>query len=196
MIDEIETSSALEEDKVEEQRWNEEKSDPTNERIKRRRGFAVMDKEVHRELARLGGVAAHAYGLAHRFTSDQAREAGKKGGAKTSSNRSHMAEIGRRGGFAKRGFRQDAPRRLPEEVMPTVRKRQRVPKESERRSEETVPQSAQKTLTDDGERASDIAQVVAGPQIPQPSIVEVATSSERLPSPRGQRKGTDRGRDR
>lgn len=196
MMDEIETSSALEPEKNEEQRRKEVESEPDKARIKQRRGFAAMDKDAHRELARSGGVAAHAYGLAHRFTSDQAREAGKKGGAKTSSNRSHMAEIGRRGGFAKRGFRQDAPRQLPEEVMPTVRKRQPAQKERVRRSEEKVQESAPESLTNDGERASDISQVVAGTQIPQPSVVEVATSSERLPSARGQRKRTDRSRDR
>ena len=48
------------------------------------RGFAAMNKEKHRELARSGGIAAHAFGLAHSFTSEKAREAGKKGGAKTS----------------------------------------------------------------------------------------------------------------
>ena len=74
-------------------------------RVKQRRGFAAMDKEEHRELARSGGVAAHAAGMAHKFSSEQAREAGKKGGRTTSANREHMAEIGRRGGIGKRGHR-------------------------------------------------------------------------------------------
>ena len=74
-------------------------------RVKQRRGFAVMDKEEHRELARSGGVAAHAAGLAHKFSSEKAREAGQKGGRTTSANREHMAEIGRRGGHARRGHR-------------------------------------------------------------------------------------------
>ena len=52
-------------------------------------------------LASAGGKSAHAYGLAHRFTPEQAREAGKKGGAKTAEDRAHMAEIGRKGGIAK-----------------------------------------------------------------------------------------------
>ncbi|MBL8635810.1 MAG: hypothetical protein JNM40_21470 [Myxococcales bacterium] len=74
-------------------------------RVKQRRGFAAMDKDAHRELARSGGVAAHAAGMAHKFSSEQAREAGKKGGRTTSANREHMAEIGRRGGIGKRGHR-------------------------------------------------------------------------------------------
>jgi general stress protein YciG len=46
------------------------------------RGFAAMtNKERLKEIARLGGKSAHAQGRAHRFTSEEAREAGKKGGA-------------------------------------------------------------------------------------------------------------------
>ena len=47
------------------------------------KGFAVTaarDPEAHRELARQGGKASHAAGTAHEFTSDEAREAGRKGG--------------------------------------------------------------------------------------------------------------------
>ncbi len=82
-----------------------QEADAVKPRVKQRRGFAAMDKEEHRELARAGGVAAHAAGMAHKFSSEEAREAGKKGGRTTSANREHMAEIGRRGGFGKRGHR-------------------------------------------------------------------------------------------
>ncbi|HVH35854.1 MAG TPA: KGG domain-containing protein, partial [Tahibacter sp.] len=47
------------------------------------------------------GRAAHARGTAHEFTSEEAREAGRKGGEAVSQNRQHMAEIGRRGGEAR-----------------------------------------------------------------------------------------------
>lgn len=66
------------------------------------KGFASMDPARQREIARRGGKAAHASGHAHRFTSDEAREAGRKGGRSVSQNRAHMAEIGRRGGEARR----------------------------------------------------------------------------------------------
>lgn len=46
----------------------------------RRRGFAGMDPERQRAIASAGGRAAHASGNAHRFTSEEAREAGRKGG--------------------------------------------------------------------------------------------------------------------
>lgn len=50
---------------------------------KRPRGFAAMDRAVVSEIARKGGVAAHAAGTAHEFTSEEAKTAGKLGGRKT-----------------------------------------------------------------------------------------------------------------
>src|SRR5690242_5030748 len=65
----------------------------------RKRGFASMDPEKQREIARKGGRAAHQKGSAHEFSADEAREAGRKGGERVSSDRARMAEIGRRGGL-------------------------------------------------------------------------------------------------
>jgi general stress protein YciG len=90
-----------------------------------RRGFASMDEERQRAIASEGGRAAHARGTAHEFTSEEAREAGRKGGEAVSQNREHMAEIGRRGGEARgnahrkaaaaaRGETDDADARRPE----------------------------------------------------------------------------------
>ncbi len=47
-------------------------------KTKAKRGFAVMNPERQREIARLGGVAAHRSGHAHQFTTEEARAAGKK----------------------------------------------------------------------------------------------------------------------
>jgi general stress protein YciG len=44
------------------------------------RGFASMNKEKQREIARKGGKAAHDKGTAHEWTPEEAREAGRKGG--------------------------------------------------------------------------------------------------------------------
>ena len=44
------------------------------------RGFAAMDQEKQKEIARKGGKAAHEQGVAHEWSSQEAREAGKKGG--------------------------------------------------------------------------------------------------------------------
>lgn len=62
------------------------------------RGFASMDPEKQKAIASKGGKAAHEKGTAHEFTSEEAREAGRKGGEKVSQNREHMSKIGRKGG--------------------------------------------------------------------------------------------------
>ena len=47
---------------------------------KSRRGFAAMPAERRRAIASLGGKAAHAKGVGHRFTRQEAAVAGQKGG--------------------------------------------------------------------------------------------------------------------
>jgi len=74
------------------------------------RGFASMNSEKQREIARKGGRAAHQKGTAHEFTSDEARAAGRKGGERVSADRRHMAEIGRLGGRSSAGRRSTSPR--------------------------------------------------------------------------------------
>ena len=72
----------------------------------RSRGFASMDTERQREIARKGGKAAHEKGTAHEFTPDEARAAGRKGGERVSADRHHMSRIGRLGGKSSAGRRQ------------------------------------------------------------------------------------------
>src|SRR5687768_17836227 len=86
------------------------------------RGFASMDSEKQREIARKGGRAAHAKGTAHEFTPDEARAAGRKGGEAVSRNREHMAEIGRRGG-ERRGAKRAALRGTQPTDTETMRPR-------------------------------------------------------------------------
>jgi uncharacterized protein len=74
---------------------------------KSKRGFASMDEEKQREIASKGGKAAHEKGTAHEFTSEEAREAGRKGGEAVSQNREHMSAIGRKGGESSRKNSQD-----------------------------------------------------------------------------------------
>ena len=52
--------------------------DVTTERKRSLRGFALMSPERQREIASLGGRAAHQSGHAHEFTTEEARAAGKK----------------------------------------------------------------------------------------------------------------------
>jgi general stress protein YciG len=46
----------------------------------KKRGFGSMSPERKREIAIMGGKAAHAKGTAHQFTTAEARAAGRKGG--------------------------------------------------------------------------------------------------------------------
>lgn len=47
---------------------------------KSRRGFAAMSPEQQRRIASEGGRASHESGRGHRFSSEEARAAGRKGG--------------------------------------------------------------------------------------------------------------------
>jgi uncharacterized protein len=58
---------------------------------KKRRGFAVMDKSLVKQIAAKGGKAAHEAGTAHEFTAEEAREAGRKGGLATQTRRRRTA---------------------------------------------------------------------------------------------------------
>jgi uncharacterized protein len=59
------------------------------------RGFASMNRAKQREIARLGGKAAHQQGTAHKWNSEEAREAGRKGGV--ASHRSRRESLEKQG---------------------------------------------------------------------------------------------------
>jgi uncharacterized protein len=61
------------------------------------RGFASMDRNKQREIASKGGKAAHQKGTAHEWTSEEAREAGRKGGM-ASHRRKQQQQGGSSGG--------------------------------------------------------------------------------------------------
>jgi general stress protein YciG len=61
-----------------------------NETRKERRGFASMSPEKQREIASKGGRAAHQKGTAHEWSSDEAREAGRKGGMASRGGRGKL----------------------------------------------------------------------------------------------------------
>ncbi|MBX0289214.1 hypothetical protein K3G63_02120 [Hymenobacter sp. HSC-4F20] len=54
---------------------------------KRPRGFAAMDPATQRRIASEGGKASHESGRGHRFTSEEARIAGRKGGQASRASR-------------------------------------------------------------------------------------------------------------
>lgn len=74
---------------------------PENQAPNKPRGFAAMVPEEQKRIASLGGKTAHERGLANEFTSESAREAGRKGGQSVSRDREHMRHIGARGGRAR-----------------------------------------------------------------------------------------------
>jgi uncharacterized protein len=54
------------------------------------RGFAAMSPFKQREIASKGGKAAHQKGTAHEWTSEEAREAGRKGGKVSRGGRGRL----------------------------------------------------------------------------------------------------------
>ena len=80
-----------------------------------RRGFAAMDQKKQKQIASMGGRAAHERGQAHEFTSEEARNAGRKGGQTVSQDRAHMAAIGKKGGVA-RGLRHKTGAIMPASI--------------------------------------------------------------------------------
>lgn len=70
---------------------------------KSNRGFASMDPQRQREIASEGGRAAHEKGTAHEFTSEEAREAGRKGGMARSANRRNAMNGGNSGNSGSHG---------------------------------------------------------------------------------------------
>jgi uncharacterized protein len=114
---------------------------------KSRRGFASMDPARQREIASKGGRAAHEKGTAHEWSSDEARDAGRKGGVTVSQDRAHMAAIGREGGESRSAAaRQSRLSRVAEREIPMTVSRddvRRAPAPSDRsrstpRSDESV----------------------------------------------------------
>lgn len=63
-----------------------------NQERKSRRGFANMDPDKQKRIASEGGRAAHRQGVAHEWSTDEAREAGKKGGQASGRRRSGNIE--------------------------------------------------------------------------------------------------------
>ena len=58
------------------------------------RGFASMDRAKQREIASKGGKAAHQKGTAHEWTSEEARDAGRKGGIASHRRRREQSGSG------------------------------------------------------------------------------------------------------
>ena len=84
-------------------RWNGRPVDADSRRVPERtwqedsvakedRGFASMDRVKQKEIASKGGKAAHQKGTAHEWTSEEAREAGRKGGMASHRRRRELGD--------------------------------------------------------------------------------------------------------
>lgn len=73
------------------QRVNEVDAELVAPTKKRRRGFAAMDPAKQREIASRGGRASHEKGTGHQWSSEAAREAGRKGGLASQGRREPQA---------------------------------------------------------------------------------------------------------
>ncbi len=56
------------------------------------KGFSSMDPAKQREIASEGGRAAHEKGTAHEFDSEEAKEAGRKGGQSHANQNDNSSE--------------------------------------------------------------------------------------------------------
>jgi general stress protein YciG len=70
---------------------------------KERRGFASMSPDKQREIASKGGRAAHEKGTAHKWTTDEARSAGRKGGQVSRGGRGRLYVPPEMGGMVAAG---------------------------------------------------------------------------------------------
>lgn len=133
-----------------------------------RRGFANMERDKLRKWASYGGMVAQANGLAHRFNAETARQAGRKGGLSIARDRSYMADLGRRGGIAKR----EARRRM------------------QQRAEQDGGLVSPEPISHDGEGTADVPQVEASAQLGERGVVEITSPTQRRSPSRRQRKDT------
>jgi general stress protein YciG len=86
---------------------------------KARRGFAVMDRDKQREIAAKGGRAAHEKGTAHRWSEEEAKEAGRKGGAASHRNAHRTGPNGSKDQLTSEAHTDEPPTDEPSTEEPT-----------------------------------------------------------------------------
>jgi hypothetical protein len=57
------------------------------------KGFAALSEDERKQISSMGGRAAQAVGTAHKWTSEEARAAGRKGGAAVHAKRKEEARL-------------------------------------------------------------------------------------------------------
>lgn len=69
----------------------QDKQTATSFQPQRLRGFAALTPEKKKEIASMGGRAAHASGRAHQFSTEEARAAGKKRHQRSEQSEKHAS---------------------------------------------------------------------------------------------------------
>jgi hypothetical protein len=110
--------------------------DQSHDQPRRGRGFAGMDAERQRQISAQGGRAAHQKGTAHEFDSEEAREAGRKGGQASGGSRRKQAA-----GRAAAGAG-EKPAGGPEHEPSVSAREEEVEREDEAEDESTAGQGA------------------------------------------------------
>lgn len=88
----------------------------SEEKERKKQGFATLTPERRKAIASSGGRVAHMLGRAHRFTTEEAKIAGRLGGKKLAENLEHMREIGRTAA-RRRAERKEAEENQPFKVV-------------------------------------------------------------------------------
>jgi len=87
----------------------EHHQEPGQAQPRRGRGFAGMDAERQRQISAEGGRAAHRKGTAHEFDSEEAREAGRKGGQASGGSRRRRVAAGNAAGGTEASESSESP---------------------------------------------------------------------------------------
>jgi general stress protein YciG len=66
----------------------------TSVKPKKAHGFAAMDHRRRSEISKMGGKAAHAQGVAHTFSTEEAIRAGRLGGRAVQAKKREVRGIG------------------------------------------------------------------------------------------------------
>lgn len=93
MIDDNKNQGMLDDNLLEDSDSQDSSAQNVSTRKSGQQGFASMPKDKQREIASKGGKAAHEQGTAHEWTSEEAREAGRRGGQSRGASSQNMEEL-------------------------------------------------------------------------------------------------------
>ena len=111
-----------------------------------------MDRSKQREIASKGGKAAHQKGTAHEWTSEEARDAGRKGGIASHRRRRELLAQ-QNTGVASTGMSNDMSR--SDETRASAREESSSYRESSSEGMSREDRSSERGLSEDSDRSRD-----------------------------------------